>query len=788
MIVNKYNLEAPNVESDLPGAVITSNSMNIKMLTPNIGTFGKRLFNIDNTPVNWNYGDTVTSFFSDGVVTQQNPVSLFINGTNIKDNFIIISKAENDWYSDTQEDNIIYIDHLTGKIKLPGPIYWGRYNSTLFDRFSKSDVGKFEKQYEYGVSSNIQLQGSTYKSKFNNLFYFDWYHTSRYVDLGTKVFVNKQIKTSAISFWVYKPSWDGNDVEFDLLLKEDETLKIKFNGQRIINSKTGFHPEIPGKEIIGLSNKDEWAHFYIKLSVDADLPHPDNAGEFNTFQIYGNGIFLDSTTIDLFDISMMDQIGIKFRSGYNGGRGLIQNIKIWENNGFDPLTLYNYENVGVNNYDYIFPTINKIETITGGFTYKDTSSDIELTINSNPKVENIEVPQNEDNVWFFNKEKKIGFIDENINPINIIPDGRLDRSVNPLIDRVLYDSVNRESGDIVDGGAGSIELATGRVVRLFHDDINVAIEGENPIEGELNLAVYNKDLSIKENHFPTKDKMFIDLNDGQFAIPGPIHCNKLNNLSLTPKVNIADEVIHEGFYADLKINSDGGKFNDEPYLYQNKYGEFKGYRTSNIFPIGYQYMPRGTMSFWVKYESNATVEYFMECGIVNAGFQTSLRNSNIDGSTARIEINNMPEATKKAFNVDWTDWTHVYVIWDEDQLDTGETVKVIINNQYSLFSSQNINKNEENKNLYIKLAAYAPLKSYHNVRVGISNLQIWQDVIDNIIDENDLGSNWIYNDGAGVEECAHEIYGPGSGYLPNLKGSYIVPPNVGAEIIKVKGI
>jgi len=253
---------------------------------------------------------------------------------------------------------------------------------------------------------------------------------------------------------------------------------------------------------------------------------------------------------------------------------------------------------------------------------------------------------------------------------------------------------------------------------------------------------------------PKPYQCYIDPMSGYFILPRPDYWSRLESLDDIVEAEIYDTVPS---YSGNQLSCTTGKFGKCIYQYETS----PEHIDTNIFymyPFGdaEKTSSRGTASFWLRCNPPSGKYYIYShfvFGNNNVHFTCDYWGQKI----IKINVNGVVVASK---NLNWTGWTHVYVVWAEDRsLSDNKTVRVFINGQEYVSTTAIIDT--EGATYYKGLMTFVLNEQYgYNYW---DNIKIWKHVVSE-------DPSWEYNSGAGREDALHEMYGPDNGYRPLLTG------------------
>ena len=300
-----------------------------------------------------------------------------------------------------------------------------------------------------------------------------------------------------------------------------------------------------------------------------------------------------------------------------------------------------------------------------------------------------------------------------------------------------YDQPLNAIYNIADNGA----LSSG-YFRIVHDGVNI-------ING-LGLTPIAKDLTTPVS--PPSDQIYIDPENGRFILPRPIYwskCEGIQNMVSNCEINFTNgefSLISYLYFISLKFNLGMKALVPE--------GSLLAYYP---FGQGYSGIEKGIISFWLRYEQNdgrrPEVKVYFNSNTYTRIVWDGLSPSN------QLYVNGIYQSgdISHSFNT----WVHVYIVWDNScGLSGSKTVKVFFNNSEVLSSSEIFAVDR----LYLTFACVSGADKAANML--FDNLKIWN----HVVSEN---PSWEYNNGDGIEEALHIIYGQTSEYNPgNIQVGY----------------
>jgi hypothetical protein len=264
---------------------------------------------------------------------------------------------------------------------------------------------------------------------------------------------------------------------------------------------------------------------------------------------------------------------------------------------------------------------------------------------------------------------------------------------------------------------------------------------------------------------PPSNQIYIDPIRGEFVLPRPSYWSRCESAD-----NIINAEIKEGTPEYSNENSIQNQFtakfgsgfiavgsNTSAYIEKDAY----------IYPEGINYSGSGsgTASFWINFIRNETptdvqVRFAFSGASAKHNETTGIyvvfiSNPGTSGSIWFMENGSL----KTYYNKVFSGWMHVYIVWDNNGgLSGGKYMKVFLNGTEGLSRDESFAITEQ----FIGLSAY--VNNAGNCYAAIDNIKIWKHVVSE-------DPSWEYNNGDGIEDAMHSIYGPLTGYKPDLSAT-----------------
>lgn len=276
---------------------------------------------------------------------------------------------------------------------------------------------------------------------------------------------------------------------------------------------------------------------------------------------------------------------------------------------------------------------------------------------------------------------------------------------------------------------------------------------------------------------PPGGECYIDVLNGQFALPRPNYWSKCETLNNLISAELHDEDPSYTLEQIPQVDGDDGKLGNSIQVLGRESGDRGG--SIYLSPFAETTQSKGTLSVWIASRtSNTNYGYTNQWKIKAGNMEVEVycdKNTNsklyikVDGD---IKSNN----TINFRSGNYDEWHHLYVVWDEDKSLTGDqSVMVYYDNGYVNGIPDNIDTSTENFEIKIKARTDASESIY--TRVWTDNLKIWKYVVSE-------GPSWIYDyeyNGGEMgslnsrENALHIIYGENpidstKSYQPILEG------------------
>ncbi len=279
----------------------------------------------------------------------------------------------------------------------------------------------------------------------------------------------------------------------------------------------------------------------------------------------------------------------------------------------------------------------------------------------------------------------------------------------------------------------------------------------------LSLEVIARDLTFNQN--PFSNQVYVDPANGKFILPRPAYwhkCDSGNNSGFNnPEIDIYQSIYTE--------NDD----TFEEVVIPSKFGNGYRIRPTNIGSSSFAQLTlkdavsggigrKGTLAFWYKIDPNYTWGSHVWVG--SAWYDCMLELMLYDlRATRRMAIkseeNHIAEINS-GFSFIGNDYKLVYLVWDMDQFSDGKTIKVYIDNTLML-STNYVYSNSILSMPLIMHFGHSPGGDY---RQDVDNIMYWDEMVSETPD-------WLYNNGTGIEDALHPIYGSTNDYKPLLTGT-----------------
>jgi hypothetical protein len=698
--------------------------------------------------------------------------------------------------------NECWVDPISGKFKLPGPIYWAKLNGDFWDMEYTDGTTAIIGNGVLGTTTDYidpntglvllpkgKFNGGTGVTTDKHPFY----------DAGGVLYTGVLTifpRTTTLGFdqgtlsWWQGNVWGNGSLNYfnqntlytGGITGVDSTGGISIGGsattpwQLVIGSIIVSNIKYEGITLVingvvvknrsqaGLPNV-VWPHMYMLWDKNASL------SESQSVQLFINGVkyfyydqILPDTSTYLFTVQYLPFYywiyDFKVGGNYYGVVTYLDNIKFFDS----ILASYEWDyNGGVGNENALGPQYteggipNFLTNASGvGYYCLITGSTTPITVNEskanqNQLILNSTISQLAPGMYSFSKGigKYINGSTPNILSAPMVEG--VDFIYNEALDGTGPNAIN--IFDTEDAGA----LASGKYIRLLHNDVNVMSEYLN--DG-LNLTPVAK---LIDNYWenPEKTECWIDPIQSYVVFPRPTFWSKCDSLQALTKDYILAVTTPKIYTQNLVVNNVNVKFNKGLQLYNEIYGQ---HGTFSFYPYGNSsagiHTQTGTLSVWMQvaclnsFQNSVYVKFILAYNayIILYNFART------DKSYAALYVNNIQVDlydTLELLNI-----SHFYVVWDSNKtLYNNSSIRVFINGVERLKTSENILIAEP----YIEGSLY-------NNPVGIceillDNLKMWR----HMLTEDPA---WEYNDGIGRENNLHYIYGLNANYQPNLLAAY----------------
>ena len=717
--------------------------------------YGKRLDASTSEDPTDGFGDVAGGIIDTGVSGALSKPLRILNGDkNIKDvtglNLKIFAYNLSVIASPPPPSDRIYVDPLTGKFVLPRPIYWSKCES--WDNITNPELGDGTSYY-----NNAGFSVGVAAGKFGNSIF------AGLSNVGTaKLFLSTSLSLNkfTLSFWqTTGGNFDYFEVYHGKLRIECWDLSGVTRAYRIkwdnIIVKTGTYTP---------SNQDKF-HAYLVWDETGGL----SGGKcLRYFQDGVESFYLEGSYLNIADSFYL---GIGSASKDWGTTG-IDNIKLWDHVvSEDPSFEYNG---GTGREDAMHPIYGatdgyKPNIIKAGFFYKGDSTlpaTLPKPVGEDEQITLEDISDYSNGVGYFGVGRRIYDTD-----YSVLMEGE------DFYYDEAWDGTGTHAIDKYDDGVSGA-LAIGKAIRIVHNldgvATNLTTMGLVPIVKEM----------VTDNYFPPANQFYIDPVRGKIILPRPIYWNKLeSSLNITTPNIGTDSVITDG------DSFTAGKFNNCLFLDATTGITLKYHRSV----IKNENLSRGSASFWGRltysksgssstiygasvgiggyrtagYAKNGSIYHIRNHGSWNGwGVALSSRSYDPNSGVHEVMLVLMYGSTVIASTtIALATIYHVYVIWNQSGLLSGNNIEVYLNGTLTLFSNTTL-PNLDSFGYTLQSFRYASTYTFYN-SAHLDNIKIW--------DEVHTSPDFEYNSNNGRESALHPIYGSQSGYEPIL----ISPGGVG---------